>query len=109
MKSFFLSIFGIMPKDDEFTPIPQPESETLAIPLRPSTSQLIEDLMIDPEALKMETHEPGIFDENGDYIPQYSDDPADLENISPTPLDVPEKGDAVPEPTPADDSGVPES
>lgn len=92
MKSFFLSLFGVMPKDSEYTPIPRPVGIDLAIPLRPSTAQLIEDLMVDPEALKMETHEPGVFDEDGDYIPQYSDDPRDLENIQATPLDAPDGG-----------------
>lgn len=109
MKSFFLALFGSMPKDDEYVGIPHPESELLAIPLRPSTSQLIEDLMVDPEALKMETHEPGIYDEDGDYIPMYSDDPKDLENISPTPLDAPDTGETVPESVPASNPESPDS
>lgn len=104
-KSFFLLIFGSMPKDEDYKPIPVFEnSEFLAIPARPSTSQLIEDLMVDPEALKMETHEPGIYDEDGDYIPMYSDDPKDLENISPTSLDAPELGETAPASVPASDS-----
>lgn len=102
-------LFGSMPKDEDYIEIPQPEQEILAIPLRPSTSQLIEDLTIDPEALKMETHEPGIYDESGDYVPMYSDDPSDLEGISANPLDVPDKGDAVPEPTPANNPESPDS
>lgn len=80
-----------------------PESEFMAIPLRPSTSELAEDLLVDPEALKFETHEPGIFDESGDYVPQYSDDPQDLEFFQPTPLDAPE-GETAPESVPADKS-----
>lgn len=106
-KSFFLSLFGFMPNDPSMS-IPMPESEFLAIPMRPSTSSLIEDLMVDPEALKMETHEPGIYDEDGDYIPQYSDDPKDLENISPTSLDAPGPGETVPESVPASNSESPD-
>lgn len=79
-----------------------PESKVGAIPARPSTADLAEDLLVDPEALKLETHEPGVYDETGDYIPQYSDDPKDMEMFSPTPLDAPEKGDAVPEPVPVE-------
>lgn len=79
------------------------EGGFIAIPARPSTAQLAEDLTVDPEALKLETHEPGVFDEKGDYVPMYSDDPKDLENFSPTPLDAPE-GDTGPESPSADDS-----
>lgn len=86
-----------------------PDSEFIAIPARPSTAELAEDLLVDPEALKLETHDPGVFDENGDYIPQYSDDPKDLEHLSPVPLDAPE-GDTVPESvSPASDSPESES
>ena len=67
-----------------------PESQFIAIPCRPSTSELAEDLLVDPEALKLETHEPGIYDETGDYVPQYSDDPKDLEQFGPTSLDSPD-------------------
>lgn len=80
---------------------PIPEGEFIAIPARPSTAQLAEDLLVDPEALKLETHDPGVFDEKGDYIPMYSDDPKDLEHLSPTPLDAPD-GDTVPESPSAD-------
>ena len=84
--------------------IPLPKSDPIAIPLRPSTSQLAEDLLVDPEALKMETHEPGIYDEKGIYVPQFSDDPSDLEALV-NPLDAPEpSGDTVPESAPADSS-----
>lgn len=85
---------------------PGPE---IPIPARLSTAQLAEDLIVDPEALKLETHEPGVFDENGDYIPQYSDDPRDLEHLVPNPLDAPE-GDTAPESVePASDSTESES
>lgn len=79
-----------------------PESAYIAIPARPNTSELAEDLLVDPEALKLETHEPGIYDESGDYIPQYSDDPKDLELFGPTSLDAPEPGDTAPESSPAE-------
>lgn len=78
------------------------ESVLIAIPARPSTSELAEDLLVDPEALKLETHEPGIYDETGDYIPQFSDDPKDLEMFGPTPLDAPQQGDTAPESVPAE-------
>lgn len=87
---------------------PVPEGDFIAIPARPSTAQLAEDLTVDPEALKLETHDPGVFDEKGDYIPMYSDDPKDLEHLSPTPLDAPE-GDTVPESLSADKVPNPES
>lgn len=53
--------------------------------IHPSTSELAEQLVIDPEALKNENY-PGIYDENGDYVPMFCDDPekipqgADLSN-----------------------------
>ena len=87
--------------------LPEPGPE-IPIPARPSTAELAEDLLVDPEALKLETHEPGVFDENGDYIPQYSDDPKDLEHFSPTPLTAPD-GDTVPESESAPESSAPES
>lgn len=91
----------------ELNTVPRPESEFIPIPRRPSTAELAEDLMVDPEALKMETHEPGIFDESGDYVPMYSDDPKDLEHISANPLDAPEPGDTAPESVPAEGDNSP--
>lgn len=104
MPSFFRVILSMI--EDMNNTLPRPESVFIPIPARPSTSELADDLLVDPEALKMETHEPGIYDEDGDYIPQYSDDPKDLE---PTPLSAPEppaggEGDAEPAPPPAVDS-----
>ena len=86
----------------ELDTVPRPESELIPIPRRPSTAELAEDLMVDPEALKLETHDPGIYDESGDYVPMYSDDPKDLEHISANPLDAPEPGDTAPESVPAE-------
>lgn len=43
----------------------------------PSTSELASALMVDPEAIKNENYS-GIFDENGDYVPQFCDDPEKL-------------------------------
>lgn len=102
MPSFFRIILAMV---DGMNTLPRPDSVFIPIPARPSTSELADDLIVDPEALKMETHEPGIYDEDGDYIPMYSDDPKDLE---PTPLSAPEpepgEGDAEPAPPPASDS-----
>ena len=84
--------------------VPEPKPIEIDLPERPSTSQLAEELTIDPEALKMETHEVGLFDETGDYYPQYSDNPAEMpEPIAPTPL----SGETdSPESVPAESSEV---
>lgn len=75
--------------------------DTVEFPIHPSASELMEQMQVDPEALKNETYEPGIYDEDGDYYPQYSDDPSSLpEFIAPNPLDA---GDTVPESSPASD------
>lgn len=42
--------------------------------IHPSTSELASRLQIDPEFLSRENYS-GIYDEAGDYIPQYCDDP----------------------------------
>lgn len=42
--------------------------------IHPPTSELAERLQIDPLALAQENYS-GIYDETGDYIPQYADDP----------------------------------
>lgn len=64
-----------------------------------STSDLVTQLVVDPEALRNEHHEPGVFDEEGDYYPQYSDDPDDLKYIganSGTSSDPGTSGDSEP-------------
>lgn len=55
--------------------------QPLGFPALPSASSLMADLLSDPEALKNERHDPGIYDEDGDYIPQYSDDPERIVSI----------------------------
>lgn len=45
--------------------------------IHPSTSELASQLMIDPESLSNENYS-GLYDENGDYIPQYCDNPDDI-------------------------------
>lgn len=55
----------------------QPRKEAYEVPgfvIHPSTSELAERLQVDPTALSNENYS-GIYDENGDYIPQYCDDP----------------------------------
>lgn len=84
-----------------YVPEAKPES---GFPIHPSASELAESMLVDPEALKNETYEPGIYDEDGDYYPQYSDDPSTLpEYIAPNEL-----GGAVPEPPPASSEPSPD-
>ena len=45
--------------------------------IHPSTSELAEQLVVDPEALANENYS-GIYDESGDYVPQYCDNPDDI-------------------------------
>ena len=54
--------------------------------IHPSTSELAELLMVDPTALSNENYS-GVYDENGDYIPQYADDPEQIPQgqITPNP------------------------
>lgn len=54
---------------------------SLGLPVLPSASSLMVDLLSDPEALKNERHDPGVYDEDGDFIPQYSDDPERISTI----------------------------
>lgn len=54
---------------------------SLGLPALPSASSLMVDLLSDPEALKNERHDPGVYDEDGDFIPQYSDDPEMISTI----------------------------
>lgn len=69
-------------------------------PIHPSTGELAEELLVDSEVLKNETYEPGLYDEDGDYYPQYTDDPSKMpEYFEPAPL---ESGDTVPESSPAE-------
>lgn len=42
---------------------------------QPDASSLVQDLLHDPDALENERHDPGIYDSDGDYVPQFSDDP----------------------------------
>jgi len=82
-----------------------PEYTDPGFPIHPSASELAEQMLIDPEVLKNETYEPGIYDEDGDYYPQYTDDPSKLpEYFEPAPLD---SGDTVPESSPAETVEVP--
>ena len=48
-----------------------------------STSELVSMLVVDAEALRNEHHEPGIYDETGDYVPQYCDNPDDMPDLQP--------------------------
>lgn len=74
--------------------------ESPGFPIHPSASELAEQMLVDPEVLKNETYEPGIYDEDGDYYPQYTDDPSKLpEFFEPAPLDA---GDTAPESVPAE-------
>lgn len=45
--------------------------------IHPETSELAEQLLIDSQALSDENYS-GIYDENGDYIPQYAENPDDV-------------------------------
>lgn len=45
--------------------------------IHPESSDLAEQLLVDSEALSKENYS-GIFDENGDYVPQYCDNPDDI-------------------------------
>lgn len=63
-------------------PSPFPQSIPLCRPsagfiCHPSTSELARQLMVDPESLSNENYS-GLFDENGDYVPQYCDNPEDI-------------------------------
>lgn len=81
-------------------PFVVPDGNSSGFPVHPSASELAESLLSDPEALKNETYEPGIYDESGDYYPQYSDDPSKLPDfIAPNDL-----GETAPESSPASDS-----
>lgn len=50
--------------------------------VHPTTSELAEQLMIDPQALNSENYS-GLYDENGDYVPQYCDNPEDIPQSAP--------------------------
>lgn len=69
-------------------------------PVHPSASELAEQMLVDPDVLKNETYEPGLYDEDGDYYPQFTDDPSALpEYFEPAPLD---SGGTAPESSPAE-------
>lgn len=55
--------------------------------IHPSTAELAEQLVIDPEALKNENY-PGIFDADGDFVPMYCDDPEKIPQAS-IPANIP--------------------
>lgn len=59
--------------------------------IHPETSELAEQLLIDPQALANENYS-GIYDESGDYIPQYAENPDDIpqgSTIDPNPGTAP--------------------
>lgn len=59
--------------------------------IHPESSELAEQLLIDPQALANENYS-GIYDENGDYIPQYAENPDDIpqgSSIDPNPGTAP--------------------
>lgn len=100
----FLENFRLEIKAEKYVPEVGPES---GFPIHPSASELAESMLQDPEALKNETYEPGLYDEDGDYYPQYSDDPSKMpEYIAPNPLDA---GDTAPESSPAESSSSPDN
>lgn len=59
-------------------PFPVEEATSPGFPIHPSASELAEEMLVDPDVLKNETYEPGIYDEDGDYYPQYTDDPESM-------------------------------
>lgn len=78
----------------------QPMEESPGFPIHPSASEIAEQILVDPDVLKNETYEPGIYDESGDYYPQYTDDPSSLpDGFEPVAPAVAE--DTVPESSPA--------
>lgn len=50
-------------------------------PVLPDSSNIMELVLTDPTALKNEQHDPGIYDESGDYVPMYSDNPDDVSSL----------------------------
>ena len=85
--------------------VPLEIPEESGFPIHPSASELAEQMLVDPSVLQNETYEPGIYDESGDYYPQYSDNPADMpEYFEPAPLD---SGDTAPESVSADGQNEP--
>lgn len=75
--------------------------ESSGFPIHPSASELAEDLLVDPDVLKNETYEPGIYDEDGDYYPQYTDDPSALPDGFEPNAPAPSAEDTAPESLPA--------
>lgn len=79
----------------------QPMEPSPGFPIHPSASEIAEQILVDPDVLKNETYEPGIYDESGDYYPQYTDDPSKLpEGFEPVAPAVSAE-DTVPESSPA--------
>lgn len=63
---------GIIPHT--FIRIEPTDGKTPQFVVHPSSAELAEQLVVDPEALKNENYS-GIYDANGDYVPMYCDDP----------------------------------
>ena len=78
------------------------EPQESGFPIHPSASELAEQMLVDPSGFgKRNLRTRYLYDESGDYYPQYSDDPSALpEGFEPAPLG----GDAEPEPAPGNDS-----
>ena len=53
------------------------DGKTPQFVIHPSTSELAEQLVTDPEALANENYS-GIYDASGDYVPQYCDNPDEI-------------------------------
>lgn len=77
-------------------------------PIHPSASEIAEQILIDPDVLKNETYEPGIYDETGDYYPQFTDDPSALPDGVFEPVAPAVAEDTAPESSPAVDLNVPD-
>lgn len=100
MPCSFFSMLRTLRKNVEVPPYIMQVVPDMGFPIHPSASELAEQMLVDSDVLKNETYEPGIYDEDGDYYPQYTDDPAKLpEFFEPAPL---ESGDTVPESSPAE-------
>lgn len=104
MHCSFWRYLDVLRDSAECEPYLMTEFPLPGFPIHPSASEIAEQMLVDPDVLKNETYEPGIYDEQGDYYPQFSDDPDSMPDyIEPTPL-----AEAVPEPTPANDPNSPD-
>lgn len=101
MPSSFFAMLRELYESIEAPKYIQPMGEPLGFPIHPSASEIAEQILVDPDVLKNETYEPGIYDESGDYYPQYTDDPSKLPDGF-EPVAPPVTGeDTVPESLPA--------